>query len=65
MPAIKNQANPQDAALDSAEEEVMEGVDPDIEAIGERNAEDREYQRDQDVLDQTPDDGLSGPDIDG
>ena len=61
----QNQASPQDAALDSVEEEVMEGVDPDIEAIRERNAEDREYQRDQDVLDQTPDSGLSGPDIDG
>ena len=58
-------ASPQDAAVDSAKEEVLQGVDPDIETINERNAEDREYQRDQDVLDQTPDHDLSVPDIDG
>ncbi|MFC1695936.1 hypothetical protein ACFL1C_07425, partial [Pseudomonadota bacterium] len=57
--------SPQDAAVDSAKEEVLQGVDPDIETINERNAEDREYQRDQDVLDQTPDHDLSVPDIDG
>jgi outer membrane protein assembly factor BamE len=57
--------SPQDAAVQSAQEEVLQGVDPDIETIGERNAEDREYQRDQDLLDQTPDDDLSVPDIDG
>lgn len=57
--------NPQDAAVDAVQEEVLKGVDPDIEAINERNAEDREYQRDQDVLDQTPGDDISGPDIDG
>ena len=57
--------SPQDAAIDSAGEEVLEGVDPDIEAIEERTSEDREYQRDIDVLDQTPDGDLSGPDIDG
>lgn len=57
--------NPQDASVESAQEEVLKGVDPDIDSINERNAEDREYQRDQDVLDQTPDDDLSVPDIDG
>ena len=57
--------SPQDAAVESAQEEVLQGVDPDIEAIGERSAEDQEYQRSQDVLDQTPDDDLSVPDIDG
>lgn len=49
------QESPQDAAVDSAEEEALEGVDPDEEAILERTEEDLEYQRDMDVLDQTPD----------
>ena len=48
-----------------AEEEVLEGVDPDIEALEERTSEDREYQKDMDVLDQTPDGDQLGPDIDG
>jgi outer membrane protein assembly factor BamE (lipoprotein component of BamABCDE complex) len=56
---------PQEASIDSAEEEVLIPTDPDIEAIRERTSEDREYQEDMDVLDQTPDDGQSGPDIDG
>jgi len=56
--------SPQAASLESAEEEVM-GVDPDIEAIEERTSEDREYQRDMDVLDQTPENDMSMPDIDG
>jgi outer membrane protein assembly factor BamE len=60
-----SQQTPQEAAMESAEDEVMEGVDPDIEAINERTSEDRDYQRDMDVLDQTPDDDLTGPDIDG
>jgi putative ubiquitin-RnfH superfamily antitoxin RatB of RatAB toxin-antitoxin module len=51
--------------IDSAEEEVLAPTDPDIEAIKERTSEDREYQEQMDVLDQTPDDGQSGPDIDG
>ena len=59
------EVSPQDAAVDSAEEEVLEGVDPNIESIEERTSEDRDYQRDMELLDQTPDDGLSGPDIDG
>jgi outer membrane protein assembly factor BamE len=57
--------SPQDAAVDSVKEEVLQGVDPDIETINERNSEDRDYQREQDVLDQTPDHDLSTPDIDG
>jgi outer membrane protein assembly factor BamE len=57
--------SPQDAAIDSVEEEVLEGVDPDIEAIRERTSEDRDYQRDMELLDQTPDDDLTMPDIDG
>lgn len=56
--------SPQDAAVESAKEEMIESQDPDIESINERTSEDREYQRNQEMLDQTPDD-LSGPDIDG
>ena len=38
----------------------------DIDGLGERSAEDRDFRRDQDVLDQTPEDGgPMGPDIDG
>ena len=57
--------SPQDAAIESAQEEVLQGVDPDIESINERTSEDRDYQYERDVLDQTPDDDLSIPDIDG
>jgi len=57
--------SPHDAAVKSVQEEVLEGVDPDIDTINERNAEDREYERDQDVLDQTPDSDPTRPDIDG
>ena len=56
---------PQDAALESAEEEVMEDQDPDIKAVRERNAEDRDYQKNMEVLDQTPDNDTTIPDIDG
>lgn len=61
----KPTASPQDAAVESVQEEVLQGVDPDIDTINERNAEDREYQRGEDVLDQTPDHDLTTPDIDG
>jgi outer membrane protein assembly factor BamE len=57
--------SPQDAAVDSVQEEVLKGVKPDIDAVDERSAEDREYEEDKRVLDQTPDDDLSTPDIDG
>jgi outer membrane protein assembly factor BamE len=61
----KPAGSPQDASLEEAEEEVF-GTDPDIESIEDRSAEDRDYRRDQDVLDQTPKDGgPMGPDIDG
>lgn len=56
---------PQDAAIESAQEEILEGTDPEIEAIKERTSEDRDYQYERDVLDQTPDDDLTVPDIDG
>jgi outer membrane protein assembly factor BamE (lipoprotein component of BamABCDE complex) len=56
---------PQEAAVDSAEEDVL-SPQPDIDYIEERTSEDREYQEDMDVLDQTPEDGgPMGPDIDG
>jgi outer membrane protein assembly factor BamE len=50
-----NQESPQDAAVGTVKEEVLEGVDPDEEAVSERTEEDLEYQRDMEVLDQTPD----------
>lgn len=59
------QQSPQDAAVDSVQEEVLQGVDPDIDTINERNAEDRDYQRDESVLDQTPDHDPTAVDIDG
>lgn len=57
-------SNPQEASIESAEEEVL-GTTPDIDTVPERSAEDRDYKRDADVLDQTPKDGPMGPDIDG
>ena len=56
--------SPQDAAVESAKEDVIKSQDPDIESINERTPEDREYQRNQEFLDQTPND-TTGPDIDG
>lgn len=64
-PKIDKVASPQEAAVESVEQEVLEGADPDEEAISERNEEDLEYQRDMDVLDQTPGNNPSIPDIDG
>jgi len=49
------QQSPQDAAVGSVEEEVLEGADPNEEAVNERSEEDREFQRGMEVLDQTPD----------
>ena len=63
-PGSQSGEGPQEAAVDSAEEDVL-SPQPDIDYIEERTAEDREYQEDRDVLDQTPDDGPMGPDIDG
>jgi len=56
--------SPHDAALESAEEDVL-STDPDISTVNDRTSEDHDYRKDQDVLDQTPDDGPLGPDIDG
>lgn len=64
-PAGESGDSPQDAALESAEEEMREAQDPDIQAVEERNAVDSEYQRDMDILDQTPDSNPTAPDIDG
>lgn len=54
----KPQADPQDASIEEAQEEVL-GGEPDIGTVPDRKAQDR------DVLDQTPKDGPMGPDIDG
>jgi outer membrane protein assembly factor BamE len=65
---IEGQDNPfQPVGGDTGESEevVLQGVDEDAEAISERDEEDREFQRDMDVLDQTPDDNPGVPDIDG
>lgn len=64
-PSQGDAGSPQDAALESAEEEMLQAEDPDIKAIEERNATDRDYQRDMDILDQTPDSNPTAPDIDG
>ena len=58
------ESDPHEASVDSAEEEVL-SPQPDIDYIEERTSEDREYQKDMEVLDQRKDDGLPGPDIDG
>lgn len=63
-PANEQAAGPQAATIESAEQAAL-SVDPDIEAIKEPTAEEREYRRDMEVLDQTLGDGLTGPDIDG
>ena len=61
----KPDASPQDASLEEAQEEVMGKKEPDIDTVPERSATDRDYEKDQRVLDQTPDEGPLGPDIDG
>ena len=49
-------ASPQDAAVESVQEEVLQGVDEDEdEEADEISEEDLEFQRGMDVLDQTPD----------
>lgn len=63
-PIRKVATEPQEAAIESAEEEVL-ATGPDIETIREPSSEEREYNEDRDVLDQTPNDSLSGQDIDG
>jgi len=63
--SIPANQSPQEASVDSVEEEVLQGVNPDIGTVDERSADDREYQRDRDVLDQTPDNDPTIPDIDG
>jgi outer membrane protein assembly factor BamE len=60
----KPDENPQDASIEEAQEEVL-GTDPDIGTVPEPSAEDRDYKREADPLDQTPKDGPMGPDIDG
>jgi len=60
----KPEENPQDVSIEEAQEEVL-GTDPDIDTVPEPSAEDRDYRRESDPLDQTPKDGPMGPDIDG
>jgi outer membrane protein assembly factor BamE len=57
--------SPNEAAVDSFDEEVQQGVDPDIDTIDERDAEDREYEQDESVLDQVPEDDPTAEDIEG
>ena len=57
-------SDPQEAAMDSAEDEILK-PGPDINAVEMPSAEDMEYEEDLDVLDQTPEGGPMGPDIDG
>jgi len=57
-------SDPQKQSVDSAEEEILK-PGPDIKALEPRSSEDREYEEDFDVLDQTPEDQPLGPDIDG
>ena len=59
-----SQADPHAASIESAAEDAL-STDPDIKAIEERTSEEREYRKDMELLDQTPDDGVPGPDIDG
>ncbi|NNJ64607.1 MAG: hypothetical protein HKP16_03505, partial [Xanthomonadales bacterium] len=56
--------SPQDASIESAQEEILE-AEPEIDTINERTSRDRDFQREQELLDQTPDDDLTVPDIDG
>ena len=55
----------QDAPPGTVEEDWEEGADLDIDTIQERTSEDTEYEMERDEPDQTTDDDLSGPDIDG
>jgi len=63
-PQSDSQADPHAASIESAAEDALY-TDPDIKAIEERTSEEREYRKDMELLDQTPDDGVPGPDIDG
>jgi outer membrane protein assembly factor BamE len=57
-------SDPMDKSIDAAEEEILDS-DPDIKAIKERTSEDYEFREEMESLEQTPDDGMPGPDIDG
>jgi outer membrane protein assembly factor BamE len=61
---LDSKADPHAASIEAAEEEAL-STDPDIQAIEERTSEEREYRKDMELLDQTPDDSQPGPDIDG
>jgi outer membrane protein assembly factor BamE len=63
-PQTDPQTDPHAASIDAAAEEAL-STDPDIKAIEERTLEEIEYQKDMELLDQTPDAVIPGPDIDG
>lgn len=63
-PQNQSSGSPQDASIESAQEEIL-GDEPDIDTVDERTSRDRDYQREQEMLDQTPDDDPTTPDIDG
>ena len=57
-------ADPQEESIQSATDDLL-NTQPDLDVIDERTYEDREYQEDMEVLEQSPDNGPPGPDIDG
>lgn len=56
------EADPHAASVEAAREEALEPV---IQGLGERTAEDRELEKDMDAVDQRPADDVTSPDIDG
>jgi outer membrane protein assembly factor BamE len=57
-------SDPNDAAVESAADDAL-APEPAPDYSDELTPEDMQYQENMDVLDQTPNDGLPGPDIDG
>ena len=56
------EADPQSASVEAAKDEALEPV---IQGLGERTAEDRKLEKDMDAMDQRPPDDVTSPDIDG
>jgi outer membrane protein assembly factor BamE len=61
--ADTEEQSPNETPVDSVEEAVPQGVNPDIDTIDERDAEDREFERDESVLDQVPENDPTAEDI--
>ncbi len=57
--------DPQSEAVQAAQEEVLAEDEPEVRGLGEREAEDREYETGRDVTNQRAPDDLTSPDIDG